>query len=72
MYQPGSCNNFEEKGLDSTPSSKNGCKEFAEKVGSLYVICLCESETRKLFLIKMAYFLNANSLTEIKRLLSIS
>ena len=45
MYQPGSCNNFEEKRLDSTLSSKNGGKEFAEKVGSLslYVICLCES-----------------------------
>lgn len=45
VYQPSSCNNFEEKRLDSTLSSKNGGKEFAEKVGSLslYVICLCES-----------------------------
>ena len=49
VYQPGSCNNFEENRLDSTLSSKNGGKEFAEKVGSLYVICLCESERKKFF-----------------------
>lgn len=56
VYQPGSCNNFEEKRLDSTLSSKTGGKEFAEKVSSLYVICLCESET-KIFFNKDGVFL---------------